>query len=247
MGFCADAGIRAILLDIDGTLYPRHMLHARMLRSMFPSPIVAARYNRVRKKIRLVQETAPTVPPTLEGFRRRQAQMILADSHRDLSEDACRLVERRLENQFYDRWPLYFASIKPFDGMRDALVEARSLDLRLGVLSDFPIANKLDVLGVSDLIESACCSEESGYLKPHPAPFAYLLDRMGLLAQETLFVGDSYDKDVVGAARAGMRSCLLKRGYGAGQRHGGDASTRYPAADLVCGTWQEFTQRVLRS
>ena len=57
MGFCADAGIRAILLDIDGTLYPRHMLHARMLRSMFPSPIVAARYNRVRKKIRLVQET----------------------------------------------------------------------------------------------------------------------------------------------------------------------------------------------
>lgn len=247
MGFVSDAGIKAILLDVDGTLYPKRMLNLRMLRSMFPSLVVAAQYNWMRRRIRQVQELEPTVPPTLEGFRRRQAEIILGSCSASASEKDFARIERRLERQFYDRWLRYFASIKPFPGMRDALTEAHALGLRLGVLSDFPVADKLKTLGVDDLVEYACCAEESGYLKPHPAPFAYILEHMGLSPQEVLFVGDSYDKDIEGAGRIGMRTCFLKPGYGSGQRPVAVVMKKYPSADLVCGSWLELSERVLRS
>lgn len=249
MGLASDSGIKAILFDIDGTLYPKRMLNVRMLRSMFPSLVLSLRYNRMRKRIRQVQEVEPTVPPTREGFRRRQAAIILKAEDRDgtVSENTYGRVEKRLEHQFYDRWEQSFKSIKAFPGMRDALVRAREQGLRLGVLSDFPIADKLKTLRIDDVIEYACCTEDAGYLKPHPAPFLYILGRMGLSAQDVLFVGDSYDKDIVGAHRVGMRSCLIKPGYGAGQRHGLAATKKYPLADLVCGTWPEFSEKVLGS
>lgn len=247
MGFCSEAGIKAILLDIDGTLYPKRMLNTRMLRSMFPSLIVAMQYNRMRREIRRIQVLEPTTPPTLEGFRRRQAAIILGSGRTDLTEDDYGRVEKRLERQFYDRWPRYFSSIKPFPGMKEALTLAKSEGLRLGVLSDFPVANKLRTLGIDGLVEYACCAEESGYLKPHPAPFAYILEHMGLSPHEVLFVGDSYDKDIEGSHGVGMYSCLIKPGYGVGQRHAASAAEKYPVADLVCGSWFEFAERVLRS
>ncbi|MDY4611244.1 MAG: HAD family hydrolase [Sphaerochaetaceae bacterium] len=247
MGFVSDTGIKAILLDVDGTLYPKRMLDLRMLRSMFPSLVVAAQYNRMRRRIRQVQEQEPTVPPTLEGFRRRQAEMILGSRCASASEKDYVRIERRLECQFYDRWPRYFASIKPFPGMRAALAEAHSLGLRLGVLSDFPVADKLKTLGVEDLVEYACCAEESGYLKPHSAPFMYILEHMGLSPREVLFIGDSYDKDIEGASRIGMHTCLLKSGFGGGRRTAAVAMKKYPSADLVCGSWLELSERVLRS
>lgn len=247
MGFRSEAGIQAILLDIDGTLYPKRMLNFRMLRSAFPSLVVAMQYNRMRKEIRRLQSLEPTVPATLEGFRRRQASIILDAGRKLVPEEEYRRVEGRLERQFYDRWPRYFASIKPFPYLREALVEATAQGLRLGVLSDFPVADKLKTLGVDDLVEYACCAEESGYLKPHPASFVYILDHMGLSSQDVLFVGDSYDKDIEGAHGVGMRTCLLKPGYGNGQRHGAVAWRKYPSADLVCGSWLEFSERVLRS
>jgi len=83
--------------------------------------------------------------------------------------------------------------------------ELREKGYKLGVMSDFPVQNKLKFLGLEDW-DCSFTSESTGYLKPHPEPFFELARQMKLDPQEILYVGNSYSKDVVGAAEVGMKT-----------------------------------------
>jgi putative hydrolase of the HAD superfamily len=50
-----------------------------------------------------------------------------------------------------------------------------------------------------------------GASKPTLLPFMSLSQRLGIPPSRILYVGDSYDNDVVGAKRAGMSAALLTR------------------------------------
>jgi putative hydrolase of the HAD superfamily len=54
-------------------------------------------------------------------------------------------------------------------------------------------------------------SAYAGCNKPHPGIFFQALVQMGLSAGRTLYVGDSYAHDVVGARNAGLDVVLLDR------------------------------------
>ena len=49
-------------------------------------------------------------------------------------------------------------------------------------------------------------------MKPHPSIFQAALTQAGVIAEESLMVGDSLMHDVLGARRLGMRAVLLSRG-----------------------------------
>jgi len=66
---------------------------------------------------------------------------------------------------------------------------------------------KLETLGIKDLFRCIVLSEEVGIRKPKPGIFwkaTTLLDRE---PEECLYVGDSYNTDIVGAKKAGMQTC----------------------------------------
>ncbi len=52
-------------------------------------------------------------------------------------------------------------------------------------------------------------SETVGFSKPDPHIFAEALARMGVRADETIFVGDSWEADIVGAIHAGIAAVWL--------------------------------------
>ena len=52
-------------------------------------------------------------------------------------------------------------------------------------------------------------SVEHGRPKPHPSIFAAAQARLGCPAAATLFVGDSYEADYLGAKGAGMQALLI--------------------------------------
>ena len=54
-------------------------------------------------------------------------------------------------------------------------------------------------------------AKESPDRKPHPGIFQAALDRTGLEAKHTMFVGDSLTADIVGARRMGMVAVLKSR------------------------------------
>jgi putative hydrolase of the HAD superfamily len=63
--------------------------------------------------------------------------------------------------------------------------------------------------GMNSLLEDWTSSEEARSCKPHSAIYRYALDKSGLGAGETLFVGDSLEHDVAGAEAVGLRSARI--------------------------------------
>jgi HAD superfamily hydrolase (TIGR01509 family) len=91
-----------------------------------------------------------------------------------------------------------------------ALLDAlRGLGLKLGLVSNaldppWLLHRDLDQLGVASRLDAAVFSCEVGKRKPHPAIFEAALERLGVEARETLFVGDDLRCDVGGAGALGM-------------------------------------------
>jgi len=86
---------------------------------------------------------------------------------------------------------------------------------RLAVVSNFDYTpTALDILeraGVTDLFGTIVVSDEVGWRKPRRDIFDAALSRLGVRAEESLFVGDRADMDVLGAQQIGMDAAWINR------------------------------------
>jgi HAD superfamily hydrolase (TIGR01549 family) len=81
----------------------------------------------------------------------------------------------------------------------------------LAVISnaDGKIADVLEHCGIADCFRAITDSGLMGCEKPHPAIFEAALRSMNAVAGESLYVGDVYSVDYVGATGAGMQAILF--------------------------------------
>ena len=95
-------------------------------------------------------------------------------------------------------------------GTRDALLRIGQ-NFRIAVISnaDGGIGRVLSRCGIADCFESVTDSGIVGVEKPHPKIFAAALEAMQVRPDESLYVGDVYSVDYVGARNAGMQAVLL--------------------------------------
>lgn len=96
-------------------------------------------------------------------------------------------------------------------GTREALDELRELGYRLAVISnaDGRVEELLVRAELRPYFEFVVDSHLVEIEKPDPRIFHHALDRMGVEPRESLYVGDLYPVDVVGARRAGLHAVLL--------------------------------------
>jgi HAD superfamily hydrolase (TIGR01509 family) len=95
-------------------------------------------------------------------------------------------------------------------GTREALERIRG-DYRIAVISnaDGKIDKVLARCGIADCFESITDSGIVGFEKPRAEIFAAALESMQARAEESLYVGDVYSIDYVGARNAGMKAVLF--------------------------------------
>jgi HAD superfamily hydrolase (TIGR01549 family) len=95
-------------------------------------------------------------------------------------------------------------------GTREALLRLAE-KYRLAVISnaDGKIAEVLGRSGIADCFETITDSGIVGKEKPHPAIFEAALSSMKVAPQESLYIGDVYSVDYLGATRFGMRGMLF--------------------------------------
>lgn len=88
-------------------------------------------------------------------------------------------------------------------------------DLRLGVVTDTDpalAAASLDAAGLAGFLDHIVTSRDAGYVKPSVKLFEHALARFpGVAPAQALMVGASYERDVLGAQRAGLRGVLVDR------------------------------------
>jgi len=92
-----------------------------------------------------------------------------------------------------------------------AALEGLRSRFALGVVSNFygNVHILLEEAGIGPLLSTIIDSNRVGLSKPDPAIFRMALAKMGCSAAEAMYVGDSFDKDIVGARAAGMRTAWL--------------------------------------
>ena len=105
--------------------------------------------------------------------------------------------------------------LAPYPGAVEALSALRRLVPVACVTDGDPGLQraKLRALRLEDAFDAVVISDELGreYRKPHPAPFLFALDLLGVPASDAVHVGDRPEKDVAGPAAAGMAGAVRVR------------------------------------
>lgn len=85
--------------------------------------------------------------------------------------------------------------------------------LRLGIVSNNILAaERVEAMGLAGYFETIVTPLDNGGIgKPRPEIFQLALDHLGVGAEETIYIGDTYETDIVGARAAGLRSLLIDR------------------------------------
>jgi len=100
-----------------------------------------------------------------------------------------------------------------YDDVLPCFERLRAAGVRLGLVSN--TSRDLDEImaafALVEYVEVAVASVELGVAKPSPAIFGAALVHAGVLAGETVMVGDSVEDDVKGALACGMGAVLLDR------------------------------------
>ena len=102
---------------------------------------------------------------------------------------------------------------EPFPDAESVLEELRRR-YRLALVTNGPPClqrEKLRASGLERFFEAVVISGELGIGKPDPRIFLHALGRMHLVPQEAVMIGNSLERDIVGAKRAGVRAVWVKR------------------------------------
>lgn len=102
----------------------------------------------------------------------------------------------------------YLAARTEMPPEHGSLLRELSAKVEIGLVSNFdhaPTAHSiLRREGIANLFRVTVVSAEIGRRKPHPSIFHAALDRLHARPKEALFVGDSFDDDVLGGHAAGV-------------------------------------------
>ncbi len=97
-------------------------------------------------------------------------------------------------------------------GARELLERLRNEGLRRAVVSNFDrrLPEILAGLGLGGLIEAIVLPSDAGASKPDPRIFQHGLDRLGIRAEEAIYVGDDALRDIEGARAAGLQAVAAR-------------------------------------
>jgi putative hydrolase of the HAD superfamily len=105
------------------------------------------------------------------------------------------------------------ANYRVFDDVPPVLDRLEAAGLSLGVVSNFEewLERLLERLGMTRYFDVRVISGVEGFEKPDPRIFRLALERVGVTAQESVYVGDNPVFDVEPAAALGMFPVLIDR------------------------------------
>jgi len=101
------------------------------------------------------------------------------------------------------------------DEMKSAL-DAFAGKALLGIITNGPTEHQWDKIRTLGLLKwipekNVFVSGELGVTKPDRAIFDHVVGKLGLNREESYYIGDSFERDIVGAARAGWKTVWFNR------------------------------------
>lgn len=191
--------IKAVTFDMDGTLYNSARLLIKILPNVIKHRRFIVEFYKIRESLRR------------EGFRgdiREEVQKRLSQKLNIVESDCEYMIDETIYRLFASKIDRRLL----FKGVREFIDMLKSNNVRLGIISDFPIDEKLLRLGLYfEPWRAVINTEDVGALKPAIEPFNEAARLLEVEPQYILHIGDRENSDVVGAKRAGFISARIKR------------------------------------
>jgi HAD superfamily hydrolase (TIGR01549 family) len=205
--------VRAVLFDLDDTLFDHRETSRRALaalRAEAPAFQIWSLDEFERRHVAVlealhrsgVMQGAVSVDAAREERFRRLWRQIDGEPTADQVREAARVYRRT-----------YVEERRLVPGAR-ALLRALRPKVRIGIVTNNILSEQEDKLARFDLrplVDVLVVSAEEGVSKPEPDIFHAALARLGCDVSEAVMVGDSWEADVVGATRAGVRAVWFNR------------------------------------
>jgi putative hydrolase of the HAD superfamily len=89
------------------------------------------------------------------------------------------------------------------------------MGIKMGIVSDAPVMEawlRLAYLNFHHIFDAVVTFDDTGKRKPDPAPFLKILEKLEVKPEETLMVGDWAERDIIGAAKIGMKTAFARYG-----------------------------------
>jgi len=192
----AHVPIKAVLFDLDDTLYDRGELVRR---------VVADQYDKFQNELRPVQKDE-FINRVLQlddyGYADKRALYETVVAEFGLRPN---LIDPLVENF----WTSYDEKCELPQDTLITLDALRRNGIKVGVITNGGAERqqrKLNSLGISSWFHVILISETEGVRKPDVEIFQRALVRCGVEASEAMFVGDHPDVDIGGALQAGLRA-----------------------------------------
>ena len=204
--------LRAIVVDVDGTLYRqgpvRRAMLWRLVRGYLAAPRAGVLTVRALQAYRRAQESLRA---------RGEATVDLAQAQLRLACETSGVSGPQVSDcvaRWMEREPLDLLGRARRTGVVDFLRATKDRGLRLGVFSDYPATAKLEALGVAALFDVTVSAQDAevGRFKPHPRGLEVTARRLGVDPRDVLYVGDRPETDAAAAAAAGMACAILGGG-----------------------------------
>lgn len=103
--------------------------------------------------------------------------------------------------------------LEAYAEVHGVLAELRRRGVTLAICSnwDWDLAEAVDEVGLTDMVDVVVSSAWAGARKPHPRIFQHTLEKVDAPPEQVIFVGDTWGPDVVGPRAAGMTPVYLRR------------------------------------
>jgi putative hydrolase of the HAD superfamily len=202
--------IKAVLFDVDDTLFDRNLAQQKTIEliieklpEIFSKPETGSIIEAFTESDNISVEEFRAGAPSddLRDKRSRYFLRLLG-----IDEDYAETIT----DLYVKNYPLLNTPVEGAVG----LVNELSHSFKVGVVSNgLPDVqyNKLETLKLRNLFSCIVLSEEIGIRKPDPGIFHLAAKKLGVKPSECLYVGNSYDDDITGAKKAGMKACWFNR------------------------------------
>ena len=110
-------------------------------------------------------------------------------------------------------WGTFLEKMALFEGVREFINSLHKHKIKVMICTDLTAHiqhRKIEALGLASDICCLVTSEEAGREKPAPEVFILCLKKLGLPPEEVCCIGDSLVKDVEGAKAVGMQAILFQ-------------------------------------
>lgn len=201
-----DGAKKAVLWDLDETLYSRRDAARKVFPGMFKTCLYANRS---------------------EEFIEEAVTYMMTQVKRNsmTHEDAFRALLARYPSDkpyvYADCFDYYYAHMRDYIAPSAETVEIikklKAQGVKMAIVTNVVpelLAHqkkKVAALGIAELFDAIVYSAEVGIHKPERGIFDHTANLLGVSNTECLFVGDDADSDVVGALNAGMEVVWLDR------------------------------------